>query len=372
MKLQIERRAFHAGLQAVSRAVTGRSSLPILSNVLLEAVGGTLRLVATDLELAIERTLDGVDVASPGSLTLPAKTLSEIVASLPDGKVSIETDENNAGTIACGKSRFRIHGLPAVEFPPPPDVTEATTLDLDADTLRRALQRTLSSVSKDDTRPILTGILVEAGVDAVHFASTDTHRLAVDRFPSPGTGLGDIGAVVPGRAMREVQHLLADADTARCEFGANHARFTVGATVLTTRLLEGTFPKYEKVIPASHSFRLMLDAGELRRAVKRAAVVAREDANRVGFLADGEMLVITANAGSTGTAHEEMAYERDFEEPLSFFLNATYFLEALDAIGGDTITLDGTEPLKPFVLRNPKDESGSLLVLMPMQPQGER
>jgi DNA polymerase-3 subunit beta len=366
MNITLPRKRLNEGLQSATRAVSTRSSLPILANVLLEAVGGTLKLVGTDLELAIARTLDGVDGQSPGALCLPAKTLTEIVATLPDAPVTIACNGNGAGTLTCGKSSYHLHGLPPVEFPPTPAVADAMCLIIGTDILRRGLLRTLSSVSRDDTRPILTGVRIEVINGELRFVSTDTHRLALDK--SPLAGAPEVAVTVPGRAMRELAPLLADAETCRCLIGENEASFSIGATTVTTRLLEGSFPKYERVIPTEHTHRFELGADELKRAVKRAGIVARENANRLGFDCPGGTLFITASSGDLGECREEVPIQaRGDGEVLPFCLNATYLLDCLDALGGDTVSFEGTQPLSPFVLRNPKDASASLLVIMPMQ-----
>jgi DNA polymerase-3 subunit beta len=366
MNLSIQRKALHAGLQSATRAVSGKSSLPILANVLLTAVGSTLKITGNDLELSIERILDDVDVQAPGGLCLPAKLLSDLVGSLPDGLVTIIADESGAGTITCGKSVYRINGLPPIDFPPTPAVADAQCLIIGTDILRRGLLRTLSAVSRDDTRPILTGVRIEVTNGELRFVSTDTHRLALDK--SPLADAPEMAATVPGRAMRELVPLLADAEACRCLIGENEASFAIGATTVTTRLLEGSFPKYERVIPTEHTHRIELGADELKRAVKRAGIVARENANRLGFDCPDGTLLITASSGDLGECREEVPIQaRGDGEVLPFCLNATYLLDCLDALGGDTVSFEGTQPLSPFVLRNPKDASASLLVIMPMQ-----
>jgi DNA polymerase-3 subunit beta len=364
MNLSIQRKCLHAGLQSATRAVTSRSSLPILANVLLEAVGGTLRLRGTDLELTIERILDGVDVKTPGGACLPAKTLCDIVAALPDGLVTLSTDEQHVVTITCGKSVYRINSLPAVEFPPTPEVALVARFVIGTDILRRALQRTLMAVSRDDTRPVLTGVLIAASGDVCRFVATDTHRLAIDT--SPLVDAPEVAAIIPGRAMRELVPLLADAEFCRMELGEHEATFSIGATKVTTRLIEGKFPNYERVIPKEHTFKLTLDAAELKRTVKRASIVAREDANRLKFFCDSYKLDISSSSGQLGECSEEVACEHEGDADLEFHLNATYFLDTLDAVGGDTVSLEGTGALSPMVVRDVKDESG-LVVIMPMQ-----
>lgn len=369
MNLVVDRRTLHAGLSAVGRAATVQSSLAILKNVKFEAVGQTLRLTASDLELVIERVLDNVNVQTPGGCTLPAKTLCDIVGSLPDGEVTIQVDEQHAGTITCGKSVYRIHGLPTIEFPPTPEVANAASFIVHEGTLLRGLKAVLSGVSTDDTRPVLTGVFLKLAGSTAVLVATDTHRLVVVECPIQGV-YGSTERIIPGRALREWAHLLdANGDaTVKIELGENEVRFTVGSTVLTSRLIEGTFPKYERVIPTKSDFRLTINADEFCRAVKRAGIVARDNANRVEIRYDAKtLLTVSATAGDTGSACEELDIEDVAAPDIAFCMNSAYLLDALGAVGGSQITLDGTKPLEPFVLRAVGDES-RFVVIMPMSP----
>lgn len=367
MKLTIPRKSLHAGLSTVGRAISTHSSLPILANVLIETDGEGIRLRATDLELGIEATL-GATVEQAGGITLPAKTVSEIVAALPDGEVSIETDEKHTGSITCGKSHFRIQGLAATEYPPLPKIAGDTpAFDITAERLRQSISRTKGSVSKDDIRPALTGLLVSQKGKKLHFVSTDTHRLSVDESTFAEQE-GNLAALVPGRAMCELLRLLKDADgtSVRCHFAENYARFDVGKACLTTRLLEGVFPKWEKVIPKQHAIRLTIGTEEFHRAVKRAAVIARDDASRLTLsYAEGGFLSISASAGDTGSCREELVIEDAGTDAITFCLNSAYLLDALEAVRTDFFTLDATEPLCPITLR-PVGAPGLTLLLMPM------
>lgn len=369
MNLTIDRKALHAALAATGRAVSSRSSLPILANVLLEANGPeSLRLYATDLDLAIERRTS-CTVQDAGSLTLPAKTLSEIVAALPDGPISIETDDQSAGTIACGKSRFRIHGLPATEYPPAPTLGTGLCFRVSEAVLHRLISRVLAAVSRDDTRPVLTGAQWLPDGNSLKLVATDTHRLSVATGAiTTDTPFEPATPIVPRRTLDELLRLLDEKSSSAvtCEFDANQARFQIAGTVLTSRLIEGTFPRWERVIPTGHNWTLRLDAADLRRAVKRAAIVAREDAARLEFAAC-DTLCIHAKSGDLGEAHEEIDCEKDgATTAVQFCLNANYLLDLLDAAGTAVVTLEGATPLAPIVLRAVGDES-YFAVVMPMQ-----
>lgn len=380
MNLSIDRKALHAGLAAVGRAISGRSSLPILSNVALEANGDgdcCLFLRATDLELAIETQVPYV-ARQAGSITLPARTLQEIIAALPEGTVTLQTDKNDAGTITCGRSHFRIHGLPATEFPPVPQIDEGLRFTIGEGALHRLISYVIAAVSRDDTRPVLTGALFDCQGNGLTLAATDTHRLCVAKGAIAIDTAFDIPApIVPGRALHELCRLLDEksTETVACDFGTNQARFAVAGTVLTTRLIEGAFPKYQRVIPTSHAIRLTVATDEFRRAVKRAAVVARDDANRLTLCAvnSGE-LTISASAGETGSCREEMEIgwgsgKGCTLQEIRVCLNTEYLLQSIDALGTETFSLGVTHPLEPMTLL-PAGAEGFTAVIMPMNAGG--
>lgn len=369
MKVILERKSFHAALSCVCRAISGRSSLPALANVLLQPEEYAILLRATDLELGIECRTDA-RVEANSALCVAAKPLQELVASLPDGELCIESDPQFGAVISSRRSRYRIHGLPPEEFPPLPAVTDAFRFDVMLGTLHDLIRRTIGTVSPDETRPILTGVLWELEPDSLALVSTDTHRLSLCRVPLAHAGVSE-HRVVPGRAMREVLRLLkpgSDAPTT-VEFGVNEMRVTADGTSLVARLLDGTFPNYRRVIPQTHTTRLTIDAQELAAAVKRAEIVARDDADRVTLRAEEDRLFLGAAAGDLGLASEELEVKREGEE-IAITLNAKYLLTALNAAGTDMVRLEATEPRAPAVLRAVGDES-FMGVVMPMKARDE-
>jgi DNA polymerase-3 subunit beta len=332
---------------------------------LLEANGqGSLRLRATDNELAIEREI-GVAVTTPGSVTLPAKVLQEIVSALPEGEVCIGVDEQSAGTITCGKSRTRIHGLPPEDYPPISAINGGHCFQIEEGRLRVLVQRVISSIAKDDLLQVLAGALFEMKDSTLRLISTDNYRMTVatSALVEP---TDDAQWIIPGRALRELLNLLAENSAApvTCQFDNNQAQFVVGSTALTTRLIEGKFPNWRRQFSEGWAFRLTLDATLLIQAVKRVAIVAREDASRLYLEADGNTLELAANAGLVGTCRDEVACDREGEK-IRFAVNVGYLLQGLEAVGGDRVALDGTAPLRPLVLRAAGDETCRVL-LMPM------
>lgn len=366
MKLECPTKVLHEALNTVGRMVTGRSTLQILSNVLIEAKPDGLRLSATDLEVAMECTL-AIPPTEAGSVTVPARTLSDVVGSLPSDSLTIET-VNGHLRMASGSSEYLLNSLPADEFPGLPQVTPIAELQLSQGALRRAIRKTVFATSDDETRAILTGALLLSDGKSLKLVGTDTHRLAVK-----GIALEDTKAakkfevIVPSRALRELSRVLADDDdaTVMVRVGEAQVMFSFGGLVLVSRLIDGQFPSYERVIPKHAENGLTLNREAFITALKRAALVARPEANRVVFHVADTTLSMSAESAELGQGHEEMTAEVE-GEPTDIAFNAKYLIDGLDAIDGETVRLGLTGQLSPAVLSSPT-EPDYQYVVMPMQ-----
>jgi DNA polymerase-3 subunit beta len=368
------RKDLFEAVQTVGRAVSGRSTLPILSHIMAQPAGdGTLRLTATDLEMWVECSLParlqaglGEDENNDG-FTLPARVFTEMLGALPDADVLLDRpDGGNKIQVRCARSDFQILGLPAEEFPAAPEVAASASLTIPGDLLRDMIRQVLFAVSTDDTRPILTGVLLAVDGTNVKMVATDTHRLAV-RTATLEAGEGTATAIIPARAMNELLRLSGDAESVSISLAQGQARFQVGKTTMTTRLLEGQFPNYERVIPAGHDRKLTLEKDEFYKAVRRAAIVARDNANRIVLETQGAQLVISAESGSVGSAHDEIEVAREGDD-IQIAFNAKYMQDVLNAVETEGVVLELTEPLRPGILRPIGDKASDYLcVLMPMQ-----
>ncbi len=373
MQAVCPRKDLYEAVQTVGRAVSGRSTLPILSHLLVAPQGDTLKLTATDLEMWMECSLPArlqaslTDDETPAGFTAPARVFTEMLGALPDADVLLDRpDGGNTVQVRCARSDYKILGLPAEEFPAPPDVTPTATFTLPGETLRDMIRHVLFAVSTDETRAILTGVLVKVGPGEVKMVATDTHRLAVRTAKIEG-GEGEATAVIPARAMNEVLRLADDEDTVSISLAQGQARFEVGTTTLITRLIEGTFPNYERVIPTSHDRKLTLETGEFARAVKRAAIVARDNANRVVLETEGAQLVLSSESGTVGSAREEIEVAREGDD-IQIAFNARYLQDVLAVMETEGVVLELSEPLRPGILRPIGDGADDYLcVLMPMQ-----
>lgn len=374
LKASAARKDLFEGIQIVGKAVATRSSLPILTHVRIAIDGGKISLMATDLEMWMEHTLQTTSIMSTGAATAPARNFTELLAAMPDAEVALDLDEDtNALHLRCAKANYKLLGLPADEFPLLPQVTAESSFVVDRAVLRDAIKQTLFATSSDETRAILTGVLVVFQGDSLRLVATDTHRLAVRDCPVK-SGEGAASAIVPSRAMSELQRIIGSEEGAvEVTLSSNQIQFKVndtrGETTLISRLIDGQFPNYERVIPTAATKTLTLERDPLTSAIRRAAIVARENSNRVVLRSteDGDRLTLTAESGNVGNAYEEIEVARDGDPgPVEIAFNAKYLADVLGVLDGPGLKLELTEPLRPGVIK-PTESQDYLCVLMPMQ-----
>ncbi len=371
LKAVCARKDLYEAVQTVGHAVSGRTSLPILSHILIEAEGDALKLTATDLELGISLMLPAARVETAGGLTAPSRILTELLGALPEGDVTLNVDLTHAVRLNCDRSDYKILGLPAEEYPKLPEVKDENGFSIPQKLLRDMIKKTIFAVSPDEARAILTGILIALEGDTIRFVSTDTHRLAV-RTATVNNARGSQNAIVPARAMNELMRILSDEDgEVEVTMSGNQIRFITpqGITVIS-RLIEGQFPNFERVIPTQHEKKLTLQTQPFQRAVRRAAIVARNNANRVILKTLDDRLAIRAESNLDGTAYEEVEVAREGDD-VEIAFNAKYVLDVVGVLDEEGLTLDMTEPLKPGVVRPIREDNSApgeyLCVLMPMQ-----
>ena len=377
------RKELFEGIQTVGKAVATRSSLPILTHVRIAAKDGRVSMMATDLEMWMEHTLPGVGITEDGAATAPARNFTELLAAMPDADVSVTVeDETNTLHLRCLKANYKLLGLSADEFPLLPQVKEESRFVIDREILKEAIRQTIFATSTDETRAILTGVLVVFQGDSLRLVATDTHRLAVRDCPVK-EGSGSASAIVPSRAMNELLRIIGnDEGDVVVTLSSNQIQFQIehgkgddkdsemsSKTTLISRLIEGQFPNYERVIPAQATKTLTVERAPLASAVKRAAIVARDSASRVVLRTteDGDRLTITAESGSVGNAYEEVEVARTGDDsPVEIAFNAKYLADVLNVLDTEGLHIELTEPLRPGVIR-PTDDADYLCVLMPMQ-----
>lgn len=372
LKAVCARKDLYEAVQTVAHAVSGRTSLPILGHVLIQAEEGAMRLTATDLELGISLTIPAARVEEPGGLTAPAKMLTELLSTLPESDVAISVDRSHAVRLYCDRSDYKILGLPADEYPKLPEVKDSNSFAIPQKLLRDMIRKTLFAVSPDEARAILTGILLAFEGETLKLVATDTHRLAV-ASATIKDGRGAQNAIVPARAMSELQRILTDADgDVTVRLSDNQVLFVTPQGIqVVSRLIEGQFPNYERVIPTQHDKKLTLQTQSMLRAVRRASIVARNNANRVVLKTLDDKLVLRAESNLDGSAYEELEVAREGDD-IEIAFNSKYMLDVLGVMDEEGFQLEISESLKPGVARPVPDsaESGPvsyLCVLMPMQ-----
>jgi len=353
LKAVCPRKDLYEAVQIVGHAVSGRSSLPILSHIIVQAEENGLRLVATDLELGISCRIPA-RIESAGALTAPARTLTEVLGNLPDkSDVALSVDKSHTVRVHCERSDYKILGLPAEDYPKLPEVRDAVAFSIPQAKLKEMIRHTLFAVSTDETRAILTGIYMEFEGDTLRFVATDTHRLAV-KTATVSNSRGAQKAIVPARAMNELTRLLTDGEgEVQVTLSSNQVQFVLPGEAevqIVSRLIEGQFPNYQRVIPASFQKKLTIEVQPLLRAVRRASIVARENANRVILRTEDDKLILTAESQIVGNAYEEIEVVRDGEN-VEIAFNSKYLLDVLNVMDAETVYLELTEALKPGLLR---------------------
>ncbi len=371
MRLLIEKSALLKALQHVTSVVERRNTIPILANVSLRADGEKLHLKATDLDIEVTEAARA-ETATPGGTTVPAHTLHDIVRKLPEGAQIELASKGEEGRLAitAGASRFLLACLPADDFPELGLDGMSHNFQLPARDLRRLIEKTRFAISTDETRYYLNGIYfhaIETPDGAVLRAvATDGHRLARMDVPLPEGAMGMPGIILPRKTVQELAKLIGDyTDDVLVNLSANKIRFTAGDIVLTSKLIDGTFPDYQRVIPQNNDKIIQIDNAAFISGVDRVSTLSSEKGRAVKLnIADGR-LVLSVNNPESGSATEEleMAYEG---EPLEIGFNARYLLDIAAQFDGDRAMFKLSDPSAPTVLQEENDTS-ALYVLMPMR-----
>ena len=362
MKFRCERDVLVEALGTAGRAAAGRgTSLPVLSGVRVELTGDQLRLTGTDLELTISVEV-AVSGDGDGVVVLPGRLASDIVRALPAGSVSVEVADEEA-RISAARSEFSLRLLPADEFP---RLTEATgdPVTLAGAELAAALTQVVRAASSDDARPILTGVLLAAEAGGLRLVATDSYRLAIRDLP--GTTVLSEGqhVLVPSRALQELARVLTGDEELSVRLGEREASFEVGGTRLTTVLIEGEFPPYERLIPQAQPNRLTVGREVLLEAVRRVKLLARE-ATPVRLAMSNEGLELVAVTQDVGQAHESLDAKFEGTE-LTVAFNPEYLVQGIEVAPGDEVTIETVDALKPALLRVPEHPE-FLYLLMPVR-----
>lgn len=374
MKATIERAKLLRCLSHVQSVVERRNTIPILSNVLIEAAAdGSVRVTATDLDLQVVESMAANRVDTPGAITVSAHLLFDIARKLPDGaEVSLEAADNRM-VVKASRSRFQLPTLPRDDFPQIVEGDLPTSFELPARLLAELVDRTRFAISTEETRYYLNGIFLHVSDEAeplLKAAATDGHRLARFTIARPDGAAGMPDVIVPRKAVAELRKLLEESldSSVQVDLSASKIRFALGGeggVVLTSKLIDGTFPDYSRVIPTGNDKKLTVDPKALYQGVDRVATIATEKTRAVKMGLDHDRVTLSVTSPDNGTASEEVSAEYG-SEGLEIGFNANYLKDILSQIDGDTVELHLADPGAPTLIR--KDEnSPALYVLMPMR-----
>ena len=367
MKLTITKEQFANGLQAVQNIVGSRSPLPILSNVLLQAEDNRLRLTATDLDVTVACMVEA-KVVRKGATTLPAKRLFSMVREAAAGEIELEVDERHQCILHSGPSVFKLRGLAPEDFPPVVQFEDQPAITLSQDRLRGMLRRSAFAASTDESRYVLNGIFFSLKDHKVTAVATDGRRLALtDEEAEIGEGV-NVEFIVPTKAVAELLRLQQDKGTVELRHTENQASFKLldesgGLVLVTTKLVEGTYPNYQQVIPRECKERVSLVREEFMQALRRAEIMTSDKSNSVKLSFQRNSLLITANTPDVGEAQETVTINYRGEE-LAVAFNPAFLVEALRALDTEDVFFELTDELSPGVL---KINGPFLYVIMPMR-----
>jgi DNA polymerase-3 subunit beta len=364
MKFSIARSEMADALAVVAKALSSRSTLPILSGVLITASDGQLELQATDLEISVKHTAPAL-VEKEGGIVLPGKLLNDIVRSLPDAAVSVETEAETAH-ITCAQSAFTVRTLPPADFPRFPEVAVEKQMKLTGNVLSATVRQVARAVSRDETRAVITGVLMVTEGPSLRLVATDSYRLALrERILDTAPG-EDIEVVVPGRALDEVSRLAQGADEVVIGISHNQVIFEIGSTVFVTRKIEGNFPNYRQLLPKETNSTVDVPVEELTAAVKRVALMAQHNAPiKLAVNVEDMTLSLTATTQDLGDASEDLMVKAEGEN-VEIAFNHGFFLDGLASADAEEVSLSIQNSLKPGLITTPQDE-GFLYLLMPVR-----
>lgn len=367
MRLTISREKLQEGLAAVAASVPAKTTLPVLANILVETTDRGIRLSGTDLDIAVTTEVVA-DVEAAGAVTIPARKLSEIARELPPSPVKLAAVGEQRITLECGRSRFKLLGLPRDEFPTFPSVRFNESWRIKSGDLQKVISHTVFAVSTEESRPILNGVLWELRADRMAMVATNGHRLAKMEVPIEADAAPSNDLIVPPKALEQVRRLFPAEEELEVARGENHIGFRSPFTAVFTRLIEGPYPNYEQVIPRDNDRVAVADKGALTSALKRMSVVASDQTHRIRLSFNSGMLKFSVQTPDLGEAQDELPI-RYTGDQLDIGFNASYLLEILRYIPTDEVKLTFKAPERAATLEPEawSDPSRYLCLVMPLR-----
>lgn len=365
MELSVTQENFTKALSNVGRVASSKAGLPILSNILLRTDGSRLLIAATNLEIASTHLI-GAKIAKPGSITVPARLISDFVSSLPKGQVDLQVKGDHLH-ISSGSYSSIINGVVADEFPELPTIDESSTIQYSVNTadFKQAVSQTIITSSSDNTRPVLTGVYWHSFEGYLYLAATDGYRLSERKLVETKS---DVAAIIPASTLQEVLRTITD-DTAEVEmlFDETQVRFRVGESEITSRLIDGNYPDYRQLIPATSETNITMATTDFVRITKIAGLFARNSGGSVTLTADKEKKTLSIHSIASELGENTSSADAEVSEDGQVTLNSRYLSEALAAIDGETVSFRFSGKLSPCVLTAKSDDVNYKHIIMPLK-----
>ena len=367
MRFTISREQLQEGLAAVAASVPAKTTLPVLANILVETTDKGIRLSGTDLDIAVSTEVVA-DVETQGAITIPAKKLTEIARELPPAPVKLAAAGEQRVTLECGRSRFKLLGLPKDEFPSFPAVRFTESWRVKSGDLQKLITHTSFAVSTEESRPILNGVLWELKPERMRMVATNGHRLAKMELPIASEGAPSSDLIVPPKALDQIRRLFPADEELEIARGDNHLGFRSPVTSVFTRLIEGPYPNYEQVIPKDNEKICIADKAALTSALKRMSVIASDQTHRIKLSFNAGMLKFAVQTPDLGEAADELAV-RYTGDPLDIGFNAAYLLEVLRYMPTEEVKLTFKAPERAATLEPEgwSEQAEYLCLVMPLR-----
>jgi len=363
MKIVVESAALAKGIHAIQNIINTRSTLPILSNILMEATNDRITLSGTDLEIGITTTIP-TQVHEAGATTIPAKRFGELIKELPAQPITITVKKNHMALIESGQGHFKLMGLPPEEFPKPPTITEQHPIQLSQQTLLTMLNLTAFAMSHDETRYILNGVYFVVRKGSLRLVATDGRRLAmIERQVASQNASSEHQVIIPTKTIHELHRLLGADEMMTMTFSGSQGRFDLGVTTVVSRTIDGEFPNYEQVIPPEAHEKIRLPREQLLLAIRRASLWTTQESQSIKFDVAKNTLIVSKQTPELGEAREAVEAEYHGQE-LSVGFNPTYLIDVLKNLPDEAIEVELPGPERPGVIRT-KDQY--VYIVLPMQ-----
>jgi DNA polymerase-3 subunit beta len=363
MQIKINKKDFYEGIKIVKKAVSSKSTLPILSGILITTEKEKIKLVGTNLELGIECNVNA-KIIEEGTIVLPANHLNNIIRELPNQDLEIKVNKNNNATISCELSEFKIHGFPADEFPLLPEIESSKEYNLEQKVLKKMIDRVKFATSNDESRPFLTGSLLLVEDQEIKMVATDSYRLAYTKFKADQE-ITNNKVIIPSKTLDELSKLLDSDEKVKILISDTQISFQFSEITIISRLIEGQFPNYNQVIPNNLNTKIEVNRQKLLKATKRASLFVKDNYNIIKISLENDKLVIESTGSQVGESYEELDISKEGENTEIAF-NANYLIEVLKIIDNEEVLIELSGGLNPGVIK--KSESDEYIyVIMPVR-----